>query len=325
MACNQSTILVPDDQGGAWQLGVIPGGELQITKIVGPTPPTVSLIPFAGSTTMFNLSVLSATGQLVTTGVPTVGTPPMQFIFQATDCSRWSVFVDGTGILHDEVVPQAGASCPQLINDTAGQSWSLSAEVNGEIAINFNSNAPVAPLLIADYAGPSTIYELKYVVGSGLGLFLSSGTNVPLQLALDTPSASSKFLLQVVQGILVVVAGGLSAPVVIGQLYTGPGQYGDGSHPYPTPVQPGGIGTPVTSPAQAQGLVGPNKPDSLFPFNEITGRYRAGCGHSFNSYEIIKIFQCNTQVALVVCPLCRFIQNIYNPYSLVEQMPIVVG
>lgn len=183
--------------------------------------------------------------------------------------------------------------CVALINDTAGQSWSLAATDDGHATITFNTAAPVPPFLIAEYRTPSTVYELKYIVGAGLGLFFSSGTNVPLQVALDTPDKKDAFLLQVVQGSLQLLAGNLGIVFGVGMLLPG-----DGS--YPKPIQPGGPGTPVTMPQQTQG--------------EMLGLWVAGCGHWFNNYDIRTAEICGTPSALVCCPLCLYIQRIITPY-----------
>lgn len=87
---------------------------------------------------------------------------------------------------------------------------------------------------------------------------------------------------------------------------------------YPPAKQPGGLGTPVTDPKQQLGSTSPNKPDILFPMNEYTGRFRAGCGHSFNNFEVLKEAVNGIPSALIVCPLCKYVTRIVTPYDLIQ-------
>ena len=78
--------------------------------------------------------------------------------------------------------------------------------------------------------------------------------------------------------------------------------------PYlPTPSQPGGPGTPITDPVQV--------------FSEKNGYYYPGCGHSINSYDVVGDSVGGVPSAIVRCPLCGFIQKIFTPRSLFDNMP----
>lgn len=87
---------------------------------------------------------------------------------------------------------------------------------------------------------------------------------------------------------------------------------------YPPAKQPGGLGTPVTDPKQQLGSPSPLKPDVLFPMNEYTGRFRAGCGHSFNNFEVLKEGIQGVPSAIIVCPLCKYVARIVTPYDLIH-------
>lgn len=87
---------------------------------------------------------------------------------------------------------------------------------------------------------------------------------------------------------------------VIGQLLPMP-------QGYAAPLQPGGIGTVVTSPAQTVNEAG-------------MGRYRSGCGHGFNNWEIIKQKIACGQSALICCPTCRYLQRIITPYEAIHDI-----
>jgi hypothetical protein len=77
----------------------------------------------------------------------------------------------------------------------------------------------------------------------------------------------------------------------------------------PIYTQPGGIGTPVV-PQQEVG--------------ELTGIYRSPCGHSLNSWETAWATVNGSQMAIVKCPLCGYINNIYTP-AVWASFPILNG
>src|SRR5574341_872763 len=52
--------------------------------------------------------------------------------------------------------------------------------------------------------------------------------------------------------------------------------------------------------------------------NEMNGKFRAGCGHSFNSWEIVYVSVSSVKKAVVRCPLCTYVQNIYNPSHVIN-------
>lgn len=78
--------------------------------------------------------------------------------------------------------------------------------------------------------------------------------------------------------------------------------------------QPGGIGTVV--------LPGPqNGPWANYPvggafFIELTGLWTAGCGHWFDAPAIQQDFDytTNREVALVMCPVCSYVQYFIEPF-----------
>jgi len=92
---------------------------------------------------------------------------------------------------------------------------------------------------------------------------------------------------------------------------------------YPPFTQPGGIGT-ATIPQQGQA-----PPDNSLqppgPRNELTGQFIAGCGHSFSSWLIKSQGIGGVTSAIVCCPYCEWVQNIYTPYSLIDNIPIIFG
>lgn len=106
---------------------------------------------------------------------------------------------------------------------------------------------------------------------------------------------------------------------VIGGLYLSP------TRSYPIPLQPGGPGTPVTAPTQP---ANPNEKTVtvyIGPPQEHVGRFYPGCGHSIMSYEIVLVAVGGAPAALVVCPLCGYVQNIYQPPSLLDAQDIILG
>jgi hypothetical protein len=109
----------------------------------------------------------------------------------------------------------------------------------------------------------------------------------------------------------------------VGELYNGGLENG-----LPYWSQPDGPGTlvypqlPRIFPAQNMGY--PQTPMS-YP-----AMYYFGCGHPLNCPSIQQVYDpySETQVILLLCPMCSFIQYIYNPastyYNYLET-PIVVG
>lgn len=110
------------------------------------------------------------------------------------------------------------------------------------------------------------------------------------------------------------------ADPVLGGLYLNPQRY------YPIPTQPGGPGTPTVPaqpPVEETRVV--TQPPYVGPPQEHLGRFFPGCGHSIMSYEIARTTIGGAPAALVLCPLCNYIQNIYQPPSLLDQQDIILG
>src|SRR5271165_5196933 len=75
-------------------------------------------------------------------------------------------------------------------------------------------------------------------------------------------------------------------------------------------TQPGGPGTAVF-PAQAVG--------------ELLGQWTDGCGMSFNNCMVGSATgQDGGQVAVVMCPLCRYVQELIEPYSAIQSFPFEI-
>jgi len=104
---------------------------------------------------------------------------------------------------------------------------------------------------------------------------------------------------------------------------------------YPTPSQPGGIGTPVTDPTQPC-TVYPNggPPPTAYtpqtnptPYNERAAMFFPGCGHAIRSWEVRWDAVNGEQMALICCPLCGYLQDILTPEAAlsVYQNPLILG
>lgn len=104
---------------------------------------------------------------------------------------------------------------------------------------------------------------------------------------------------------------------------------------YPQAQQPGGPGTPVTAPNQpaAASPPLPNPYPPTIPVyvglpQEKLGRFFPGCGHSINSWEVVLSEvdgQPSQPCALVLCPLCGYIQNIYSPANNLLEQEYILG
>jgi hypothetical protein len=77
--------------------------------------------------------------------------------------------------------------------------------------------------------------------------------------------------------------------------------------------QPGGPGTTVF-PQQASSNV---DYFSTAPFNELSGQYVFGCGHSANNCEVYRDYDYDNaiSVAILACPLCSYAQRTIEPYE----------
>lgn len=93
-------------------------------------------------------------------------------------------------------------------------------------------------------------------------------------------------------------------------------------------TQPGGPGTqvfpavPSIFPAQNMGY-----PQVVMSYPAL---YYSGCGHPLNCWEVQEEFspESGDVAALLLCPLCQFVQAIYDPASLYYDYidtPIVVA
>lgn len=109
---------------------------------------------------------------------------------------------------------------------------------------------------------------------------------------------------------------------VIGGLYQ---PFNEG---YPTPEQPGGTGSPVV-PAQppAQELIPPVQPVFVVgpPLAETATRFHPDCGHHIMSWEVRRGTVNGAPAALLCCPRCGFVQNIYQPPSLLDNQEFIIG
>lgn len=93
---------------------------------------------------------------------------------------------------------------------------------------------------------------------------------------------------------------------------------------YPPFVQPGGPGTP-TSPTQPPQPQPPTVPVYVGPPQEHLGRFFPGCGHSIMSWEVASVTVGGAPAKALLCPLCSYIQNIYQPPSLLDSQEFILG
>lgn len=187
------------------------------------------------------------------------------------------------------------------LNDDAGNYWQLACTAQGQLSANFISPGVEFPLYLLETNAPSSvIYELKITAGGFLSLFLApvSVKQVPTRVELSS-GGPVLFFLRVFNGnIQLSVDPASQVVIVVGQLLPGDGAY-------PTPLQPGGIGTPVTMPTQTDG--------------EKSGLWVAGCQHWFNHWDVHSAQIGGVQTALVCCPLCLYVQRLVSPYAAIHQ------
>lgn len=93
---------------------------------------------------------------------------------------------------------------------------------------------------------------------------------------------------------------------------------------YPAFVQPGGPGTPVF-PSQPPTPQPPTEPPWVGPPQEHLGRFFPNCGHSIMSWEVASVTLAGAPALALICPLCSFIENLYQPPSLLNQQEFILG
>lgn len=183
-----------------------------------------------------------------------------------------------------------------ILQDANSQKWLLGVTDAGELTTTAVGSGTVsAPVLIDVLA--TVAFVLGVDTGGLLTLDVASASGVGC-VDLVSPNGTAYDLMVTALGELVLYYG--TSALEVGQLYPQNGAY-------PRQAQPGGIGTPVTSPVQS--------------INEKTGRYASGCGHFFNNWDVRKAAICQSAVALICCPICLYIQTIIRPYSAIHTPP----
>ena len=80
-------------------------------------------------------------------------------------------------------------------------------------------------------------------------------------------------------------------------------------------TQPGG---PYSKVLPVTEVTGNSNLFTTKPFNELTGTYMQGCGHSVDqcSLQLDWDYANNVQVMLVLCPTCSYVNRVISPASL---------
>lgn len=184
-----------------------------------------------------------------------------------------------------------------LINNTDGSYYALSGTANiGQLQASFVARGQANPgLFLQEVGNPATVYEVKIFNGGMIGTFLAPGKTGSAHIWLDTVDPTKFLFLAVKNGRLVSDLDQPFLPtIILGQLYPNDGTT-------PVPQQPGGPGTPVTMPIEQPG--------------EQLGNWTAGCGHFFQNWMIYSAQIQGVTAALIVCPMCLYLQRIVTPYS----------
>ena len=200
--------------------------------------------------------------------------------------------------------------------DELGQCWTVTLLPNGQLQSSLQPNVSVPPkVMLRAFLTSGPLYELSALSSGMLSLTVkaSDGGGFPDRISFLPGDGTRWWVYVNTAGLLFSQnLGNSGSSVVVGQLHSQ-------TSGYPPSQQQGGVGTPVTDPIQHIGPTSNIKPDLLFPINEFTGRFRPGCGHSINSYEVLRelVSGCDAS-ALIVCPICKYIQNIITPYDLIH-------
>jgi len=204
-------------------------------------------------------------------------------------------------------------SCSPQLSDPSDEIYYLVIDDEGNLFTVDSGRQRTATLVLCDLKRES-VFVLTAVATDVPEYHITGPYQPPtLQWASDFPNYiwmhSPTFL-----WVLVIDINQLGEPVVVvrrtGRASSDPVQGaifdGDEKTYYPSHSQPGGVGTP-TFPQETLG--------------EMLGTWVTGCGHYFNNPEVVWDTLCGQQVALICCPVCRFISRIISPGSLVYQFP----
>lgn len=197
-----------------------------------------------------------------------------------------------------------------VLQDASGVLWSVTMDGAGGFA---------APVVVVGF--PRSIIVLNDQFGHSWQIVVSTG-GVLSTTAFSIPNCGTPKILMAAANstywyvsvdntgaFIIVPAANITPDPVLGTLY--PKSVG-----YPQFTQPGGPGT-QTFPAQQTGGSGQTWIEGI-P-NEIgSGMWTLGCGHWFNSLNIVSSTVAGTTAALLLCPLCHFIGAIVIPYSLIQ-------
>lgn len=188
------------------------------------------------------------------------------------------------------------------LQDTSGQVWQLGATALDAYTTTPVTNPSGAASFLLQDSGTSQTWAMTVLTNGALHISPSPGLGQQY-----IPVISSTGLLVgigVTNAAIVVMALCPDMPIV--GTFFNPRTY------IPRFSQPGGVGSP-TFPQEATG--------------ELLGQWMAGCSHSFNSWEVAAASSCGTQVAVVQCPICSYVQQIISPYSAINQWPndIIMG
>lgn len=87
--------------------------------------------------------------------------------------------------------------------------------------------------------------------------------------------------------------------------------------------QQGDLRTRSYLPACKQDPVTKVVTDPVQTVQEKTGRFYPGCGHSINSFEILFEKVAGVKKALIVCPICGYIQRIADPAEVADDTYVI--
>lgn len=182
------------------------------------------------------------------------------------------------------------------LQDTSGQVWQLGATALDAYTTTPVTNPSGAASFLLQDSGTSQTWAMTVLTNGALHISPSPGLGQQY-----IPVISSTGLLVgigVTNAAIVVMALCPDMPIV--------GTFFNPKNYLPPFTQPGGRGT-VTFPQEQTG--------------ELLGQWMLGCGHSMNNLEIGSASSCGVQVALILCPLCSYLQNLINPYSAIYSYP----
>jgi len=340
-----------DNTGVTWALGVDPDGQATLTEIVPAAPQAVSLVPLTDTLNglVYGLTVVSTPSGPMLEAVGPLSIPAIgnHIPLSAAGISQpfWLQTEDGNLVGEFQGPPDpplgptsGGCFAPWIFVDDQGDAWAMGVSVSGQLTLASVSPVPTTAM--------RQVPLRDTVDGHVYGISVTSTPSGPLVTTtgplsihaigrfIPLSAAKRPFWLQTANGLLIGSWQGAAGPAdpMVGELFNydvvnppiGPPNLPNAGLPtgFPGGYLPNYTQSVIggqSLPAQANGApfskqptnIGLSSDETGIPFEIGMGMNTAGCGHWFNNYEQVFTSVGCQPYSLVVCPLCRFVQEMF--------------